>query len=251
MIAGMKRQNKMASRNFEQTSYDLIVIWRVLDHCNLQCPFCEFSRDLQFSRTQTDSKDVIRFARVLGEYSRQTNQKLMVSWMGGEPFLWKDIFAVSEQLKQEHGLHISVTTNGTFLSNRDFTEQICRLFDELTVSIDGYGSLHDRIRRSDGLFEGILEGLRHMNELRATTSSPLKTIRVNSIMTSASIRGSEFFCHQLAAAGVDEISFNQLIADKSSELYTQLGLKFSLSINLAELAHAVLSLHRQEPTSLM
>ncbi|MBI5848497.1 MAG: radical SAM protein [Nitrospirae bacterium] len=204
--------------------YDIVVVWRVLEHCNLTCPFCEFRKNLSFSRTSFSTEEILRFSFLLAEYSRLTNKRILVSWLGGESLLWKGIFDVSRSLKS-HGLLVSATTNGTLLGLPDIAEQVVRVFDEITISIDGFNSVHDQLRCQEGLFEKLLEAISRIDKLRATIPSALNTIRVNSILSSVSINDFEKLCRRLGSAGVNQITFNQLISDKKSELYASLGLR--------------------------
>jgi organic radical activating enzyme len=77
--------------------------------------FCAFDRRLDRPRRVAGREEVLAFGRVLGDYQRSTGERVMVSWIGGEPLLWPAVFEVSRQLQQEHGLSISATTNGTTL----------------------------------------------------------------------------------------------------------------------------------------
>jgi len=205
-------------------SYDLVVIWRVLDQCNLGCPFCEYRKDLRFKRIVTDLEKVLNFGQVLVDYSQATGRKILISWLGGEPFLWKHIISASETFRRG-GIHISTTTNGTRFVDDTVIEQTARIFSEITFSIDGNGSSHDIIRRQNGLFQSVRESIKKLHSARKNHSDYLlNTIRVNTVLNGQSILEFENFCNLLAEIGVDEISFNQLIADKESGLYQQYGL---------------------------
>ena len=205
-------------------SYDLVIVWRILDQCNLGCPFCEYRKDLKFHRTVTDIEKVMEFGQMLIEHSQSTGQKVLVSWLGGEPLLWKHIYSVSE-IFVRGGLHISATTNGTRMIDDDVIEQIARIFSEITISIDGNGSGHDALRRENGLFHSVAGSITKLQMARKSyLDYLLNTIRVNTILNSHAISEFEEFCCFLAEIGVNEISFNQLIADKESNLYQLYGL---------------------------
>jgi organic radical activating enzyme len=66
----------------------MIVVWRVVDSCNLSCPFCAFDKQLPFQRSQTDPAEVVRIAQVLADYQTGTGDRVLMSWLGGEPLLW-------------------------------------------------------------------------------------------------------------------------------------------------------------------
>ena len=65
----------------------MIIVWRITERCNLSCPFCAYDRTLRRSRRDADPGAVDQFCRVLGEYRRRTGERILVSWLGGEPLL--------------------------------------------------------------------------------------------------------------------------------------------------------------------
>ncbi len=204
--------------------YDLIVIWRVLDACNLACRFCEFSILNKFPRVFPDEKEILRVAEILHQYKHRTGSKILVSWLGGEPLLWQGIFRVSNYLKRDLGLHISSTTNGTFLDREDVRKQLVEYFDELTISVDGLGNTHDFLRGKEGLFTRVLEGIAALSDEKWRSNSNLK-LRANVMLDSESIGDFENLCAILARHGITHVTFNPLMADKKSPLYRDYGLK--------------------------
>ena len=65
----------------------MIVLWRVTEVCNLACGFCAYDRRVERSRNGADPEQVRRFARLLGLFHRRTGERVMLSWLGGEPLL--------------------------------------------------------------------------------------------------------------------------------------------------------------------
>ena len=76
----------------------MIIVWRVTQSCNLSCPFCGFDRRLDRVRRDADVETVTRFGAVLSEYQRATGDRVLVSWMGGEPLLWPPLRELTENV---------------------------------------------------------------------------------------------------------------------------------------------------------
>ncbi|MGY4505890.1 organic radical activating enzyme [Bradyrhizobium sp. GM24.11] len=92
----------------------MIVVWRVVDSCNLACGFCAYDKRLGFPRSQAAPADILRFAAVLAEHQTQTGDRVLLSWLGGEPLRWQPLQALTHAAR-ELGLEVSATTNCTTL----------------------------------------------------------------------------------------------------------------------------------------
>ena len=66
----------------------MIVLWRVTERCNLACGFCAYDRRVRRGRESAAAETVLRFARVLGDWQRSSGERVLLSWLGGEPLHW-------------------------------------------------------------------------------------------------------------------------------------------------------------------
>ncbi|WP_129776564.1 radical SAM protein [Peristeroidobacter soli] len=198
----------------------MIVIWRVTTHCNLGCGYCAYDRNLPFERADVDEGTVLRMARLFSEYQSRTGATVMISWLGGEPLLWKPLASVSKMLSKELGLQLSATTNGTALKSAALRSMIADDFAELTVSVDGPAAFHDRVRRWPGGFEHLRSVV---TQLRADTQSRERRLRlrVNTVLMAKNIHLFGELCEQLISWGIDEITFNQLGGNDRPEFYRE------------------------------
>lgn len=156
-----------------------------------------------------DPDQVERFGRMLGEYSGKNGSKILVSWIGGEPFLWPSLLNISSKFINEFGLEISCTTNGMPLRSSAIREQVAERFSELVVSIDGLGAATDLPRQQPGLFEELKRNISELASLKEARSSNLR-LKVNTILMRHNIDCFERFCEEMVSWGVDELTFNQL-----------------------------------------
>jgi len=187
----------------------MIVVWRVTERCNLRCPFCAYDRRIARARAEANAAAIHRFGEVLSEYQRGTGDAVLVSWMGGEPLLWRPLRSLSEQFHRTLGLRISSTTNGTSLRSPVMRDHILECYAELTVSVDRLGSAHDALRGWPGGFAALRTGVSALAEAKARNAAG-PTLRANIVLMRDNIDELEMLSLELAEWGVTEITFNQL-----------------------------------------
>ncbi|MGE3298443.1 MAG: radical SAM protein [Porticoccaceae bacterium] len=202
----------------------MIVIWRVTEHCNLACGFCAYDRRLAGARRQVDRNVVCRLGPIFGEYLRATGERLLLSWIGGEPLLWPDVYQTSTWLHQEYGVEISATTNGSTLHLPQVVRSIVDSFSELTVSVDGLSRFHDQVRGCPGGWQRLQTSVRALAQARTAAGSRLK-IRSNTVLMRDNLAEFTALCGELAEWGVDEITFNQLGGRDRPEFFPEHGLR--------------------------
>ena len=187
----------------------MIVLWRISERCNYACGFCAYDRRLGGERLEVKAEEALRFGRLLAARGRQQGKPVLLSWLGGEPLLWRPILAVSRLLAAEGGIAISATTNGSSLHRPAVRDAILAGFAELTVSVDGFAPLHDRLRGAAGAWERVREGVVRLAEERLARKAALK-LRANVVLMQSTLPDFAGLCETLADWGIDEITFNQL-----------------------------------------
>jgi radical SAM protein with 4Fe4S-binding SPASM domain len=187
----------------------MIVLWRVTERCNYACGFCAYDRRIPGSRREVDIATVHRFGQTLGAYTRQTGEPVLLSWLGGEPMLWRPLFESSRWLRNEQGIEISATTNGSTLHLPNTMQCILELFSELTVSVDGWADFHEQIRGCAGAWQKLRASVIALAKRRDIAKAKLK-LRINVVLMHDNLDQFEALCHELANWQVDEITFNQL-----------------------------------------
>jgi MoaA/NifB/PqqE/SkfB family radical SAM enzyme len=187
----------------------MIVLWRVSERCNLGCGFCAYDRRRPGPRHEIDAATVERLGRLFGEYRQATGQRVLWSWLGGEPLLWPPLWQLSRMLHDEAGLAISATTNGSTLQQAAVRRRLLQHFAELTVSIDGPADFHDAMRGWPGGWQRLRESILALVAERDDGGAPLK-LRVNTVLMRQNVASFAELCETLAGWGVEEISFNPL-----------------------------------------
>ncbi|WP_265592504.1 radical SAM protein [Verrucomicrobium sp. BvORR034] len=187
----------------------LVVVWRVTERCNLRCPFCAYDARLERPRGVADPAEIRRFAAVLAAWSQVTGRPVLLSWLGGEPLLWKPLEALTRHCRDDLHLRLSTTTNGTTLHRAEVQSHLQEYYAELTVSVDGTAAVHDALRGQSGLHDGLREGVQTLaRQKNLTGQGPL--LRANVVLFRETVTAFPALCQSLADWGIEEITCNQL-----------------------------------------
>ncbi len=127
-----------------------ILLLNVHEHCNCRCLMCDI-----WQRKDGRELDLNEFSR-----HRQSLRKLGVRQVvltGGEPLLHRNFQGLCSMLK-ECDVRITLLTTGLLLASR--AELIADMVDEVIVSLDGPQPIHDGVRRIDGAFRLLSDGVR-------------------------------------------------------------------------------------------
>lgn len=188
---------------------EYVVVWRILEACDLDCPFCNYRRSNHYCRSRFSFADVTRFSDILAHWATDQNRRLLISWLGGEPFLWSHLLDASTRLRRS-GARVSATTNGRILATPAHSSgDVASSLDELTISIDGLGLQHDQSRQTPGLYNAILSKLEDIHKASISLGKPL-TMRINILLSKRSISDFRVIINDFVDVGVTEATFNAL-----------------------------------------
>ncbi len=196
----------------------------------MRCRFCSYSCDVERQRDDADVEEIRQFIEVLGRYKNRSEEKVLVSWIGGEPFLRKDIMDYSKRL-HSLGIDVSATTNGLLL-NEKLLSEVADTFTELVFSIDSFEECDDDVRQCKGHFQTVCDKIRMLDRIRKEKGSSIR-IKVNTILMRRNIADFERFCEFLRGIGVDEITFNRLGGYDRPEFFEDNRLLYSQSEEFA------------------
>ena len=185
----------------------MIVLWRVTEACNLACGFCAYDRRLKFPRASALPQDVARGLDLFGAFAQARGVPVHISWLGGEPLLWRPLQALVNEHAPRGALRFSATTNGTRLNDETLQNFLLAHFSELTISLDAMSGTHDRLRGRDGLWAQVREGVKALSQCRQARRLKL---RVNAVLMQSTLPAFSDLCHEIADWGIDEMTFNAL-----------------------------------------
>ncbi len=140
--------------------------------CNLNCPYCYIGSERNVGEISLeDWKKVIAQIPVWG----------FITLVGGEPFVREDfldiLFCASKKVMGK----VNVVTNGLLLNEENINALIKSKIMLLSVSLDGFGKIHDLNRNKEGAFDKIVSNLEHVNSKRKNKKMmvDIKTIVLN------------------------------------------------------------------------
>ena len=140
-----------------------------------------------------------------------------MSWLGGEPLLWAPLEQLTPTVRSL-GLEISTTTNGTTLGSSRIRQHLCELYNELTISIDGFADFHDPMRGWVGGFNKLRTWIPALASQIHAQRSSLK-LRANVVLMRQNAGDFPALRIELAHWGIEEITFNQLGGRDRPEFY--------------------------------
>jgi Fe-coproporphyrin III synthase len=148
-----------------------MVYLQLLYRCNFECLHCFHGERLKDSDAFTphEAIDLLRLMR--DQYGAEA-----VTFLGGEPFVYRDLPLVMRHAKQTLAMRVEICTNGYRIERR--LAEISANLDFLRISLEGIGRTNDRIRRR-GSYEGALATFRYAQDLGIRTGATLTVTAQN------------------------------------------------------------------------
>lgn len=163
--------------------------------CNMRCKHC--MNDSGENRVEGLKKKEL--FSLLDELVSRDFKNLYVS--GGEPLIYKSI---DEVLEYAHklGMKITLATNGWNVI--EHLKTIKRCVEIVSISMDGIGSTHDKIRGISGSYERTIEALKALSENGVTT-------KISSMIWKDNIQQLEDIVLKAKSVGVSKVNFAILV----------------------------------------
>ena len=173
--------------------------------CNCRCVMCDIWKDNK-NLTQLTAQDVDGLMGSLKAFGTK-----QVAMSGGEALLNANFFKLCEILRFA-GISVTLLTTG--LTVKRNAENLLRWVDELIVSLDGDGPLHDAIRNVPGAFKKLKDGVAHIKSI-----NPKYRVTARTVIHRLNFRNWESIISEAKKMGIDQISF--LPADVSSHAFNR------------------------------
>lgn len=150
-----------------------IVVWNITRTCNLRCVHCysdsmamKYPGELDWDQMQEVVKDLAAYQI----------PSLLLS--GGEPLIHPRFFDLVD-LATEQGLKLTISTNGTLITEEKAARLKAANVAYVGISLDGIGETHDHFRGKVGAFDGAVRGFRNCHEVGQKTGLRLTLTRHN------------------------------------------------------------------------
>lgn len=160
----IKEDNMLALSDYQRSLWTApkltTLFFELTDGCNLNCRHCG-SGCSATNRAFLDTGIIIRVLSEVAE--RYDPQSIMIAITGGEPLLHPDCIEI---IKCAHDLKFKVgmTSNGTLIGT-DVAKKLKKYgLNTISISIDGIGEPHDRLRMVKGSFDMAVNGILALKE---------------------------------------------------------------------------------------
>ena len=165
----------------------------VTSQCNAKCGHCFYWQGLN-QPTDLSLDEIRALSRTLGKLD-----KLLIT--GGEPFLRRELPEIIHHFFKHNDLNfVSIPTNG--LLPRLIANQTRRILQgadgrtvNVSISLDGFGVVHDNLRGVPGNFEKAVGTYRELRELQRSYTN--LSLRVNSVVMNATADGIDDLIEEL------------------------------------------------------
>jgi len=182
-----------------------IVILMPHSRCNCRCVMCDIWKG-NSNVKQLEEKDVEKLLSSL----QILNTKLIVM-SGGEALMHPNFFRLCEIIKAQN---IKITLLSTGLLLKKYTNEIISNTDEVIVSLDGSGKVHDKIRNIPGAYEKLREGVQELKRL-----DPNFRITARCVIQKENFDDFPNIVDAARELGLDQISF--LAADVTTDAFNR------------------------------
>lgn len=133
-----------------------ILLLNVHESCNCRCMMCDI-----WQRKHGKELDIEQFARQREALLRLDVRQVVLT--GGEPLLHRNLDVLCMFLRKCN-VRITLLTTGLLLAQR--ARLVAENVDEIIISIDGPRGIHDHIRRVQGAYQLIQDGISAVRTIR-------------------------------------------------------------------------------------
>ena len=148
-----------------------ITVWNITRTCNLRCVHCYSDSNALSYPGELDWSQMEAVVQDLAQYQIPS---LLLS--GGEPLVHPRFFDLVS-LASAQGLKLTISTNGTLITEDKAALLKAANVAYVGISLDGIGEVHDQFRRKEGAFDGAVRGFRNCLEVGQKTGLRLTLTR--------------------------------------------------------------------------
>lgn len=175
-----------------------IVVWNITKRCNLRCVHCYTDSTESLADGELTTAECKTVIDDLAAF-----QVPAVLFSGGEPTTRKDLFDLA-QYATERGLRLTLSTNGTLITE-SVAATIKRIgFTYVGISLDGIGATNDEFRGMKGAFDRAVAGIRHCKAVN-------QRVGLRMTLTDHNIDQLPGIFDFVEAEGIDRICFYHLV----------------------------------------
>jgi len=170
--------------------------------CNLYCPMCPRETHKQ---PKADMSDEV-FQRLMSEAGDTAEHMMLIGL--GEPFMDPHIFERIEFCHQ-HSISALLSTNGTFLDERNAARILDSPLDQMTLSFDGARKETFEFYRKGANFEKVRDNFVRFARMKHDRGSKLQVVIQMVRMAGNAAEVGDFMAFWSAIPGIDEVRIKE------------------------------------------
>ena len=165
----IRYQKELSEKSLKPT----FVQWIATTRCNFSCKHCGTDAGRAVDN-ELSTQEMLKVVDGLSELGCQC-----LSVTGGEPLLREDLFEILSYAKRK-GIKITLLTNGYVIE--DYIPQLKNLgLYGISISIDGYGKKHDRVRNTQDSYKRCLDSLDIYSRLKVPIIQVVTVVLKNNV----------------------------------------------------------------------
>jgi len=173
--AGFLHRNVYLERSraeFAEVTFPYDIYVHLTNKCNLQCPYCYNKSDRE-TKIKLEKRGLVAPTMSTDEFKALLDRLVVngvrrILFTGGEPLLRPDameLIAFAREKSDERvrsggtAVNLEILTNATLIKPQ-VAEEMCRLLDSVTMSLDGHEAHMHEEQRGERTFEPTVRGIR-------------------------------------------------------------------------------------------
>jgi len=156
--------------------------------CNLKCQTCRIWNE-NYRKIRAEDKGILSYEEIFKLQKDLFSLGISrITYIGGEPFLNKNIINIAVNAK-ENKLIPNIVTNGTLLTEEMIFNIVDKkIFSTIIISLDGSKNVHIFIRGGSGIYEKVYNALKSFQKLKNKKKSRFPKIYVYSTLSNLNIK---------------------------------------------------------------
>lgn len=163
----------------------------ITGRCNLNCDFCWQRETKNFPSANTmSSKNELsgeEWIKVIDSIPKPS----FIGLSGGEPLLHPDLNKITQYISGKYPY--TVNTNGALLDEKRIRMLIANKVSNISVSLDGFSEIHDKMRKRPGLFNKVIENIKLINKIKRKMNVKKPTLTIKNVLSDEMIEHMEEF----------------------------------------------------------
>ena len=147
----------------------------VTERCNLRCKMCHWWKN-KFDRDELTDEELLNFVNDIHKWGVKR-----LNFGGGEPLLRKNTVFKLLHKCNEYGIDTGLVTNGWMVNQDTADKLISSKLGRVSISVDGLGETHDRIRGVKGSFDKVMNAIDNLNATREKFNNKC-VIHINTVL---------------------------------------------------------------------